>query len=794
MNKPFVVWFEQVGKEDIPLVGGKGANLGEMTQADIPVPPGFIVTAPAYFHFLTVNNLGKKIRDEIEKLNYNDPHSLNQVSTRVKKLITDAPMPEDLAVQILKMYHELGNRDQSKYHQKNHHETPLLKSLHKSLEEPLVAVRSSATAEDLPTASFAGQQATFLNVQGDVDLLNKVREAYASLFEARAIFYREENKFDHFKVGIATPVQRMVQSEISGVMFTIDPITNLKTKITVEAVLGLGEMIVQGSVTPDHYELDKKDLSILTKQVNHQTVMLVKEGKGNKEKKVPNTIADKQKLSDELIREVASIGKRIEHHYFFPQDIEWAVEDKKVFIVQTRPITTMKATQSVTDSAETQNELAELIKNPKNIIATGSPASPGIASGPVKVILSASEISKIKPGDVLVAPQTNPDYVPAMKKASAIVTDQGGRTSHAAIVSRELGIPAVVGTTNGTKVLKNDQIITVNGATGEVFKGGLTKGAGTHLGVFQTEEEKKHHESVQKLQTATKVYINLAEPERAPEVSKLHVEGIGLLRAEFILAQIGTHPKEIIKQKKQKEFIDTLADNLKVFCENFSPRPVVYRFSDFKTNEYRNLKGGAAYEPHEENPMIGFRGAYRYIKDPSSFEMEVEAIKKVRNTYGFKNLWVMIPFVRTVDQLLEVKKLLSSFGLHRSPSFRLWMMVEVPTNVILLDEYIDAGIDGVSIGSNDLTMLTLGVDRDNNELAEAFSEMDPAVLALLEKVVKTCHKHKITASLCGQAASTYPELVEKLVEWGITSVSVSPDAVDTVRESIYKAELKKFRR
>lgn len=775
----FVVWFYKVGKEDIPLVGGKGANLGEMTQAGIPVPIGFIVSAPAYYNFILENSLERPIRHALHNLNVNDPRALNHASITIKRLIMAASLPKDLAVEILKAYHKLSQ---------GHKGGSMLKKVNALLEEPLVAVRSSATAEDLPTASFAGQQATFLNVAGDVHLLEKVKACYASLFEARAIFYRHENKFDHFRVGIAVPVQKMIQSEASGVMFTINPITNDKTKITIEAVFGLGELIVQGSITPDHYEVDKKTLHIEKKQIENQTVMLIKSGKTTKEVAVPKSRGNRQKISDKLIEEVAKLGKRIEHHYFFPQDIEWAVEDGVVYIVQTRPITTVAKSEGL--RAEGERDSSELSALRHKLILKGDPASPGIRTGPVKIILAVSQISKIKQGDVLVAPKTNPDYVPAMRKAAAVITDHGGRTSHAAIVTRELGIPCVVGTDVGTKKLRTGYVVTVNGSTGEVFKGGYQRMA-------ENREQRAESEismPQERVETATKVYVNLAEPQRAAEIAKMHVDGVGLLRAEFMIAEMDVHPKKIIKDRKQKMFISALANDLKTFCEHFLPRPVVYRLSDFKTNEYRHLKGGEEFEPQEENPMIGFRGAYRFLRDPATLKLEADAIIKVREAFGFKNLWVMVPYVRTVHELIEIKKLLASFGLTRSPSFKLWVMVEIPSNVILIEDFIAVGIDGVSIGSNDLTMLTLGTDRDNSDLAGVFSEKDPAITASLEKVIKMSHKHKVTSSICGQAPSTYPEIVKDLVGFGITSISVNPDALGSVRQTIHDAERRIWQR
>jgi pyruvate,water dikinase len=573
----------------------------------------------------------------------------------------------------------------------------------------------------------------------------------------------------------------MIQSEESGVMFTIDPVTNNKSKIVIEAIYGLGEMMVQGKIIPDHYEVEKKSLRVLTKDQVPQKIMLVKRKAENKEVPVSKKLENRQKLTQAQIENLAGIGRKIERHYFFPQDIEWAVEKGKIYIVQTRPVTTIKK--------EEKPQIKDFISSDKKIIPIleGIAASPGIASGPVQIIKSVKEIGKVDKGEVLVTEMTNPDFVPAMKKTSAIVTDQGGRTAHAAIVSRELGIPCVVGTKEATKILKNGLVITVNGSTGKIYKGGALK---PRMNGQSTISESQPQVSTYALRTATKVYVNLAEPERAQEIASLPVDGVGLLRAEFMIAQFGVHPRKVIKEKKQKAFINKIAQDIAVFCQAFNPRPVVYRATDFKTSEYRNLTGGKEFEPEEENPMIGFRGAYRYIKDPDVFEMELEALKIVRNKMNLKNLYLMIPFVRTPRELLEVKKIIAGKDLIRSSTFKLWLMVEVPSNVILLEKFIDMGIDGVSIGSNDLTMLLLGADRNNAEVASEFSERDPAVLWALEKTIKTCLRSKITCSICGQAPSDYPELVENLVKWGITSVSLNPDVAQATREVIYQAEKK----
>jgi pyruvate,water dikinase len=748
--KKYIVDFSEVSKEDIPLVGGKGANLGEMVQAKIPVPEGFIVTAKGYFHFLEDNKLTSRIESQLSGLDVSDSNQLSQRARQIQDEILKSPIPKDIEDEIVKAYRKLAGR-----------------------KKLFVAVRSSATAEDLPTASFAGAQKTFLNVLGERDVVLSVRKAWASLFEARAIFYRVEKNFDHLSVGLAVPVQKMVQSDESGIMFTVDPVTSNKQRIVIEAIYGLGEMIVSGELTPDHYVLDKGDLTILDKIIISQTKQLVKVGNGNKLVSISKEWSKRQKISDEKILEIARIGKKLEEHYYFPQDIEWAVEGNKVYIVQTRPITTIQETK--------KEEVRVIISKDMKLLASGSPASPGIVSGPAKIIFSAKEISKVQKGDILVAPMTKPDYVPAMKKACAVVTDSGGRTSHAAIVSRELGIPAVVGTGNATKSIKTGTMITVDGGKGEVYLGSIKIVSKVVPFSSQRKLEKE-------VKTATKIYVNLGDPDRAEELAARNIDGVGLLRAEFMIANLGIHPKKLIAEGKKKIFIDNLALGLRKICKAFYPRPVIYRTTDFKTNEYRNLKGGEKFEPIEENPMLGFRGALRYVHNPDVFNLELEVVNEVREKDGLKNLNVMIPFVRTPDELFEVRKMIVKKGLTRSPSFKIFMMVEIPSNVILLDKFIKVGIDGLSIGSNDLTMLTLGVDRDNQDLAGSYNETDESVIKLMEQVIKTAHKYNVTTSICGQAPAFYPDLTRKLIELGITSISTDPDSIDSIRDLAYTIE------
>jgi len=741
-----IVWFDEVTKKDIPTVGGKGANLGELTNAGIPVPPGFIVTATAYFDFLKQTKITDKIRQLLKSADVNNSKQLQQTAREVQQVILAAKMPPELATEIREAYKKLGGGR--------------------------VAVRSSATAEDLPEASFAGQQRTFLNLREEEEVIAAVHGCWASLFEARAIFYRAQQGFDHFKVGIAVPVQKMVQSESSGVMFTIEPVTSDQSKIVIEAIYGLGEAIVSGEVNPDLYVIDKERLIISSKKLSRQERKLIINPKADDKEtnawvSVPDSEQTEQKLSDTDIAKLAWIGKQIEYHYGFPQDIEWAREDRKIFILQTRPVTTIKETTAVEPE----------IKAP--VLLSGVAASPGIASGPVKMIPDASQIDRVYDGDILVTEMTTPDFVPAMKRAAAIVTNRGGRTAHAAIVSRELGIPCVVGVEEATTTLSDGQVITVDGSHGNIYEGKVTRRIKTASvsTIFQ-----------EAIKTKTKVYVNLAQPELADRVATHNVDGVGLLRAEFMVANIGEHPNYMLSQNRGNEFTDKLAAGIATFAQAFHPRPVVYRTNDFKTNEYRALTGGENYEELEENPMLGYRGASRYIKDIDVFKLELAAIKKVRLNYP--NLWVMIPFVRTVKELEATVKIMASEGLKRSEDFKIWMMVEIPSNIFLLEKFLEVGIDGISIGSNDLTQLILGVDRDNATLAQEFDERDEAVLIALETALKVAKRMGITSSICGQAPSVYPELTEKLVEWGITSVSVSPDMIGPTREIIAKVEAK----
>ncbi len=817
-----IYWFKELSKESIPVAGGKGANLGEMINIGLPIPDGFCVSAQAFHHFIESNSLEQVISDHTASLDVNDSQALQAASDAIKQAIMAGRIPGDIRSDIVRSYNKLCGVD-------------LIPAID---QEKLVAVRSSATAEDLPEASFAGQQATFLNVHGAEDLVKAVKACWASLFEARAIYYRNENNFEHLKVGLSAIVQLMVQSESSGIMFTVDPISQERDKLVVEAGFGLGEAIVSGEITPDHYVVSKDSMDILDRQVSHQDRMIVLTEQGNEWLEVPEELRESRKISDEQLLELAALGKRIEEHYGRPQDIEWAIDREGMFIVQSRAITTLKKVtaqsapasvaassmdlfnqpaQSVSSDSTASLEMPsfnvvrhghedESIKEVKSVsnetaLAAAAPvaaanaavllqgmgASPGIASGPVRLVHDPKEIYRVKKGDVLVTEMTTPDFVPAMKRAAAIITNEGGSTCHAAIVSRELGIPCIVGTRTATQELTENQIVTVDAKRGVVYDGAV-----------QLEQE--HNEaastgsaggaSASSPITGTKVYVNLAEPELADIVAAKDVDGVGLLRAEFMIAGLGKHPKALLKQGRGDEFVEALARGLRKVCAAFYPRPVIYRATDFKTNEYKNLEGGAEFEPHEENPMIGFRGCFRYIKDPEVFNLELEAIKKVREQYGMKNLHLMIPVVRTVHEFKLVKKLTEEAGLYKSRDFKLGIMCEVPSTVILAEEFCKAGADFFSIGSNDLTQLTLGIDRDNPIVAEEFDERDPAIYESIRRVIESCHKYGVKVGICGQAPSVYPEFAEKLVEYGIDSISGNPDVINSLRRSIASAEMR----
>ena len=757
---PIIAWFKDVTKEDIPLVGGKGANLGEMTRAGIRVPPGFNITIEGYDKFMESNQLYERIMKRLDALDTNDTAELQKASAEIRKMLEAAPIPKDLQKLITDSYD---------------------KSV-KGAPNAFVAVRSSATAEDLPDASFAGQQETFLNVKGHAMLLESVRKCWSSLFTPRSIFYRVQQGFKHRDVKLCVVVQRMVNSDTAGIMFTSD-VTLGKPYSLIEGGWGLGEMIVSGTVTPDTYIVKKRDLSIHNKIVGKQSEYMIRNEEGGSLRlEVPEARKAAQKITDKKIVEIAEAGNLIEKHYGKPMDVEWAIEDDVLYILQARPVTTLIIEGDEAEAAEgaTTTEHKILLK--------GLPASPGVGIGKVVLVKDMDDLPKVKKGDVMVTVMTTPDMVPAMVRATAIVTDEGGMTCHAAIVSRELGIPCIVGTTEATKKLKEGMTVTVDGKLGQVYEGRVVSEAAKSATAAGAATVVAQSASV----TATRVYVNIGVPEKAEEYSKLPADGVGLMRIEFIFtSHIREHPMDLIKRGQGQMLVDKLADGIAAVARAFHPRPVVVRLSDFKPNEYREMPGGEAYEPAEANPMIGWRGCSRYISPlfKEAFMHELKAFVKVREEMGLKNAYPMLPFVRAEWELKEIVAMMEAAGLRRGPDMKLYLMAEIPSNIFLADVF-SKYCDGFSIGSNDLTQLIMGADRDSQVLGNMgyFDERNPAVTRAIAHLIKVAHENGVTVGICGQAPSVYPEFTEFLVREGIDTISLNPDTVVKTRELIAASE------
>jgi pyruvate, water dikinase len=775
-----IKWFKETSKKDIGFAGGKGANLGEMYQAGFPIPNGFIVTAQSYWKFLEESGLIDEITKILEKLDPENNDSLQSLSKKIRDLILSKEIPSDITEEILNGYNLM--KKESKINIISH-DSEIIKS---SINDTLVAVRSSATAEDLPDASFAGQQETFLNIIGAQEVIKAVRKCWASLFTARATYYRVKNNFPHMNVKIAVVIQKMINSEMSGVAFSANPSTGDKSEIIIEAGYGLGEAIVLGEVNPDLYIIDKKNVSIKSKQVKKQDRKLIRTKTANIEwVPVEDDLQEKQVIKDDFVLKLAKIIKSIEQHYDFPQDIEWAIENNKIFITQSRPITTL-------DNLN-KEVVSEKQKEGKEDILHGLGASPGVAVGKVVKIKSVDELNKIKPGDILVTKMTDPNMVPAMKKAAGIITDEGGMTCHASIVSRELGTPCIVGTQKATSLLKDGDIVTMDATNGVVYKGKSEE-------ILELKEESNNNTQksskgldnfYRKIVTGTEIHVNLSTPDLVDKVCNRDVDGVGLLRAEFIAADLNMHPSAMIKQGKSEEFVDKFASEIGKVARKFQPRSVTYRALDFKTNEYRDLPGGAEFEPEERNPMIGWRGASRYVSPEyvETFKLELKALKKVKETYGMTNVELMIPFIRNTWELEKIYKIIEEEGLKNS-GMKIGIMVEVPSAVILIDKFCEMGIDFISIGSNDLTQLVLGVDRDNGKISDWFDERNEAVLRMIERTIRICREYKVKTSICGQAPSVYSEFTRFLIKCGIDKISVNPDVIERTRALVAQVEHK----
>lgn len=769
----YIKWFDEIGKGDVGIVGGKGANLGELTSFGLPVPPGFCVTASGYTKFIKYAELDEVVKLLMEAVDVEDVDELTNASKEIQTKIKEKEFDPELKEEILSAYREFSENIR--------------------LKDPEVAVRSSATAEDLPDASFAGQQDTYLHISGEEELLNHIRDCFASLWTSRAIYYREKQNYDHFDVALSVVIQKMVNSEKSGVMFTANPINNSSDEMMINASYGLGEAVVSGIVTPDEYIIDKKTKKVIEKNISEKEYMVIKNenGVGTRTVNVKDILGEDaikaEALSEDELNTLIERGLKVEKLYGSVQDTEWGFDKdtKEFYFLQSRPITTLAG-----DKEEKEEKLITIVK--------GLPASPGIGRGKVKLIKDISEINKVNEGDVLVTAMTNPDMVPAMRKCAGVVTDEGGRTCHAAIVSRELQIPCIVGAKTATKTLKTGDTVTVDAVRGIVYEGEVLK----------EKEEKKSSDApnvsslanLDELRnlfaptTATKIYMNLGEPELIERYKDLPIDGIGLMRTEFIFTNmIGAHPMYLVKTGQGDMMVEKLAEGISKVAQAIYPKNLVVRTSDFRTNEFRGLKGGDEVEPIEANPMIGWRGVSRYISPEyeKGFRLECKAIRKVREEYGLTNVIVMLPFVRTPEELKVVKGIMAEEGLVQSKNFKIWIMAEVPAVVLQAEEFAEL-VDGFSIGSNDLTQLVMGADRDSGILNNMgyFDERNDAVKIALKTIIDAANKKGITCSICGQGPSQYPELAEFLVECGITSMSVNPDTVEYTRRLVASVEQK----
>jgi len=747
---PNVLWLEEIKKEDIISVGGKGASLGEMTSLGLPVPKAFVVTAQAFRRFLVETGIEDTLFRKLERLDVDDNGALESVSREVQDIVLSVEIPDQIREAIIDAYARMGENGE------------------------VVAVRSSATAEDLPEASFAGQQETFLNVLGNDDLLDAVQRCWASLYGARAIYYRAKQGFDDRGVNIAVVVQELIRSEKSGVMFTSHPVTGEPLTI-VEGSWGLGEAVVSGSVSPDNYVFDLRSERVVDRLIAEKEIMIVPEGEnGTKVVKLTPEQRTAPVLSDEEVARLATLGKIAEEHYGVPQDVEWAIVGNEIFILQSRPITTIRRPEIPRAGAEPAPEPAAALGV---VLLEGQGASPGIASGRVVIVRDVRDTSTIKDGDILVTKMTNPDMVPAMRRVKAIVTDEGGMTCHAAIVSRELGTPAVVGTKKATKILQDGQVITVDGEKGTIYEGAVEAPAPAAPAAVAVAAPAP-------VITGTLVKVNVSLPEAAKRAAATGADGVGLLRIEHLILGLNKTPGWYVEHGEEEKFISELYSGIKTVLDAFPGKSVWVRTLDAPTDEFRNMEGGEV-EPVEHNPMLGWRGIRRDLRSPEQFRMQVEAFKRLWAA-GYSNLGVMFPLVNHPAEFVQARAMMKEWGVNVE-NVTLGVMIEVPSSAILIEDFIKAGIKFASFGTNDLIQYTLAIDRNNEHVADMYEPEHPAVLRLIDHAIKACREHGVECSICGQAGSD-PDMVAWLVGHGITSVSANIDAVPRIREAVARRE------
>jgi pyruvate,water dikinase len=742
--------FAELRVGDVDYAGGKGANLGELTAAGMPVPPGFVVGAPAYAAFCEETGLRARLDELLAGVDFEDTTALSGAADQARGLVEETAMPDWLEAAIRAAYIELAG---------GHGAVP-------------VAVRSSATAEDTASASFAGMNESFLNVAGGDAVIDAVRRCWRSLFGARTVYYRGLRGFGQADMDIAVVVQRQIASTRAGVMFTVNPASGDRDQLVIEGAFGLGEAVVSGSVSPDRYLVDKATLAIRAREVRRKELIIesAPDG-GTRTRMLSEQEALAPVLTDEEVVALAGMGRSVEEHYREPQDTEWAFDaDGSMWILQSRPVTTLHDQQAA-PAAQAEG----------TVLLRGLGGAPGSASGAVRVLASIDDAARLGDGEVLVTHMTAPDWVPLMRRAAAIVTDSGGMTCHAAIVSRELSIPCVVGTGEATRTLRDGELVTVDATHGVVLEGARAVSATPSAAVAAA--------APARIVTGTQVLVNLSEPSQVGHAAGLDVDGVGLLRAELMVLEAlgGDHPRTLLAEGRGEEFVAAMAAGLTTFASAFAPRPVTYRTIDFRTNEFRGLRGGEEFEPQESNPMIGYRGALRYTQEPEVFALELAALRRVWDE-GNRNLHVMLPFVRTTVELRRCRDLIADSGLLERPGFELWVMAEVPSVLFNLADYAALGVAGISIGSNDLTQLLLGADRDNEVLAQTFDERDPAVVAYLSELIPRARQLGLRTSICGQAPSVHPEYAELLVRAGIHCVSVNMDVVDRTRALVAAAE------